>query len=47
MGRGGGLQSGREACEFLTLQKGGAGKVLAMPKGGGHNKFWGCFYMVA
>ena len=27
-------------------EKGGGG-VLAMLKGGGHNKFWGSFYTVA
>ena len=32
--------------EVLPLQKGGAETVLAMLKGG-HNKFWGRFYVVA
>ena len=48
-GRGGGLQNGRGgAREVLPQGKGGAEKVLAMLKGGGgHNKFWGIFYVVA
>ena len=42
-GGGGVLQNerGRGACEVLSL-KGGAGKVLAMLKGG-HRHFWGSF----
>ena len=38
---------GRGALEVLPLRngRGGAGKVLAMLKGG-HNKFWGSFYAV-
>ena len=45
----GGLQHGTGgggACEVLPLRKGGAEKVLAMLEGG-HNKFWGSFYVVA
>ena len=33
--------------KFYPYEKGGAEKVLAMLKGGGHNKFWGSFYAVA
>ena len=34
--------------KFYPYEKGGgAEKVLAMPKGKGHNKFWGNFYTVA
>ena len=40
-----GLQNGRGACEVLPLRKGGAEKVLAMLKGGGHKTFWGIFFM--
>ena len=34
---------------FYPYEKGGRRpeKVLAMLKGGGHNKFWGSFYTVA
>ena len=32
--------------KFYPYEKGGAEKVLAMLKGG-HNKFWGSFYVVA
>ena len=42
---------GGGAREVLPLRKGGAEKVLekvlAILKGGGHNKFWGRFYAVA
>ena len=49
MGRGGGLQNGRRACEVLPLRKGGGGaeNVLAMLKGGGHKMLWGSIYAVA
>ena len=43
----GGIQNGRRgggACEVLPLRKGRAEKVSAMLKGG-HNKFWGHFYI--
>ena len=33
-------------CEVLSIQIGGAEKVLAMLKWG-HKKFWGSFYTVA
>ena len=33
--------------KFYRYEKGGAQKVLAMLKGGGHNKFWGSIYAVA
>ena len=32
--------------KFYPCEKGGR-EVLAMLKGGGHNKFWGSFYVVA
>ena len=35
------------ASQVLPLQKGWAENVLAMPMGGGHNKFWGIFNMGA
>ena len=49
MGRGW-TTKGRGGGEFsLPHEKRGAGadKVLAMLKGGGHNKFWVSFYAVA
>ena len=48
-GRGGGAtkREGGGACEVLPLRKRGLEKVLAMLKGGGHNKFWGSFYVLA
>ena len=47
-GRGGGLQKWEGAhVKFYPYEKGGrAQNVLAMLKGG-HNKFWGSFYVVA
>ena len=33
--------------KFYPYEKGGAEKVLAMIKGGGHKQFWGSFYTVA
>ena len=42
----GGYKTGGGAREVLPLRKGLAEKVLAMLKGG-HNKFWGHFYVVA
>ena len=35
--------------KFYPYKKRGLGaeKVLAMLKGGGHNKFWGSFYSIA
>ena len=47
-GRGGGYKKGGGgAREVLHLRKGGVEKVLAILKGGGHNKFCGRFYAVA
>ena len=45
-GRGGATKREGGAREVLPLPKGGAEKHLAMLKGG-HNKFWGRFYVVA
>ena len=42
-----GYKTGRGAYEVDPCEKGG-GRVLAMLKGGGgYNKFWGNFYVVA
>ena len=48
-GRGGATKrEGGGAREVSPLRKGGAEKVLAMLKGGGGlQKFWGRFYVVA
>ena len=37
------------ACEVLPLQKGGGGGkgFSDAERGGGHNKFWGSFHVVA
>ena len=46
----GGLQNGRTGpMKFYPYEKegGGAEKVLAMLKGGRHNKFLGSFYVLA
>ena len=43
---GGGYKTGGGACEVLPLRKRGVEKVLAMLKGG-HNEFWGSFYVIA
>ena len=44
-------KTGGAACKVFTPTKrgggGGAEKVLAMLKGGGHSKFCGSYYMVA
>ena len=47
-GRGGGgyKTGGGGHVKFYPYEKGGAGKVLAILKGG-HKKFWGSFYVVA
>ena len=43
----GGLQNGRGGhVKFYPYENGGAEKVLVILKGG-HNKFWGRFYVVA
>ena len=47
MGRGGGLHTEWGACGVLPLRTGGAEKVSAMMKGGGHKRFWGSFCMIA
>ena len=48
-GRGGGYKTGGGGhMKFYPYKKGGgAGKVLARLKGGGHKKFWGSFWAVA
>ena len=45
-GEGGGAIKWEGGHVKLPLRKGGAEKVLAMMKGGGHKKFWGSFYAV-
>ena len=42
----GGYKTGGGHVKFYPYRKRGAEKVLAMLKGG-HNKFWGSFYVVA
>ena len=41
--REGGYKTGGGACEVLPLRKGRMEKVLAMLKGGRHEKVWGWF----
>ena len=44
----GGLQNGRRGpVKFYPYEKGGGGKSFSHAEGGGHNKFWGSFYMLA
>ena len=47
-GGGGGYKTGGWGghVKFYPYEK-GAENVSAMLKGGGHNKFWGSFYVVA
>ena len=45
-GRGGATKREGGAREVLPLRKGGGGQNFSHSEGGGHKKFWGCFYAV-